>query len=78
MEKPITFTLGGVSADIKLDELVLFCKNRGLNPKFIVQCNPQDYFGGRHPKISYVRTTIATPRGYITIGEDPDHREEWV
>jgi hypothetical protein len=77
MERPINFTLGGVSVDIKLDELVMVCKARGMRPKFIVQCNPQDYFGAHHPYVSYVRATTATPRGYVAIGEDPAARENW-
>jgi len=74
MNKAINFVLGGISVDIKLDELVEFCQARGLSPKYIVQCNPQDYYGGHHPLVSQVRATIATPRGYVAIGEDPDNR----
>jgi hypothetical protein len=79
MNKEINVILGGVPInDNKLQELVMICKSRGMKPKFIVQCNPIDFNGeSDHPKVSYIRTSIATPSGYAAIFEDPNNRTEW-
>lgn len=75
MKNSIIFSLGASSVDIKLEELVMTCIARGMRPKFIVQCHPKDYFGALHPKVSYVRATTASPKGYVAIAEDPENQE---
>ena len=75
MNKEKYFFLGQQKVDTKLNEMVQVCIADKMKPKFIVQCNPQDYEGiaELHTKVSFIRTTSAMRPGYAAIYEDPDN-----